>query len=233
MFDRVAEGRERNGKPREERPVEVDEFLEPSEEVGYNEGLPLLDRSYDQYPSRQELLQPDGGEVLESLADHDLVSSISDIASELNTREEVIEKATELHGIEIESTFDITVASEEDTISVPIEGQVEIDHLREPLYDDSRLLYHLYVQCGMGIEEIAESLSAQLERNREVRARDIRQGLVNVGLIDGDRTNYGNGTIRDNDIRLGGAAVDISEDGPNRKFREESRGLTVNANDYA
>ncbi|QRV15462.1 hypothetical protein JMJ58_00740 [Haloterrigena salifodinae] len=231
MFDRIAEARERNGQPREERPEEVDEFFEPTEEVGYKQGLSLLDRSYENYPSRQELLQPGNGDTLDTLSEHELVTSISDVASELNIRDEVIEKAANLHGVDL-STFEITVdTSNEDTITVPLEGDVAIEHLREPLYEDSRLLYHLYVQCGMGVEEIAQTLSDSLDSvNTSVLERDIQQGLIDVGLLEGNRTDDGRGTVEEEDLRLGGTSIEMKE--PESDIRERG-GLTVNASDYA
>ncbi|MFC3477658.1 hypothetical protein [Halobacterium litoreum] len=225
-----AKASNRDGGPREDRPEEVDEFLEPEEAVGFEEGLPLLDRPYEEYPD--DPLTPDAGADVAALAGHELVGSVEDLAAELDTTEGKVRTALHLHDVEeptAGSSFDSV--EREGVIEVPLHGVIDVEHLRTPVYADARLLEHLYIRCGAGISEIKEILEDGMNAGRggdkprwSVTEAEIRSALEDVALISSEDTEGGDSER----LRLGGATHDFSESGDT----SPSSGLTVSTSDF-
>jgi hypothetical protein len=233
MIENIEAARERDGDPREDRPEAVDAALDiKAERVGFENGKPLLDRPYEEYPT--DPLKPSASDALEDVARHERVGDVSDVASELATTTETVRTALELHGIDTPkggATFDRVA---EDELEIPLHGTVNVDHLRTPVYEDARLLQHLYVECGLGVGEMKTLLERQMNRGRAgdqtrwgVGEDDIRGALEDVGLLE----DAGSGRVnpkRAKDIRLGGASMStVDED-----KRGASGGLNVDVSDF-
>lgn len=219
----------RNGAARDERPDEVEDFLADEVEVGFENGLPILDKDYGEYC--ENILSPTAGSDVKEVAEHDLVSSSADVANELNTRTSKAIKALDIHDIEEpkgNNDFDVPAVAQEGVIEVPLMGEVNTDYLRNNIYTDARLLEHLYIRCGMSVAEIKEVLEDGMNEGRDgdksawgVTKANIRNALEDVSLIEPDDTRRG----EDDDIRLGGTTIHNSE-------TSERTGLTVNASDF-
>lgn len=225
---REAKSNGRDGAAREDRPQEVDEWFEPAPEVGFRQGLPLLDAEYGEYPD--DPLKPAAGEDLAALADHELVGSVADLAAELDAPAERVRKALTLHDIEEPTgggSFDVPEVGRKGVIEVPLHGCIDTEHLRSPIYEDARLLEHLYVRCGCSVREIRTILEEGMNRGRDgekapwrVHEGEIRAALEDVALLDAaDETERG--TAEDDDVRLGGTSLDA-------RTEDESPGADVN-----
>ncbi|MDL0125961.1 hypothetical protein PNQ92_11145 [Halobacterium salinarum] len=188
----VANARNRDGEPREDRPKEAEKALETEEvRVGFQNGTPLLERDYTDYPTGEDILQPSASDALEAVATHEMVGTVADIGHELRADESTVETALGLHGVEPPTdgaSFDVV---DGDEINVPLHGTIDTHHFRTPLYEDGRLLEHLYVRCGYGIGEIRQWLKAQMNHGRDpekarwsVTEDEIRDGLEAVGLLE-------------------------------------------------
>ncbi|SDQ43897.1 hypothetical protein [Halopelagius longus] len=224
MFEGITQARKRDGNPSENRPKEVEEAIPPIPELGYNQGLPLVGDDYDDYPQGDSLLQPTAGDKLRELADNELINTEEDLADEIGTNADRIGKAVKLHGIQLpdEGSFDIEVSRE--TISLPFEEDIPLENLREPVFEDARILHHLYVDCGMGTNEIADYLTKELKATLDgpkrvwnVKPAEVRQALIEVGFIDGERSKGTTKTVEEDDLQFGGPTVTIEE--PRRKAR--------------
>jgi len=225
---REAKQNGRDGEPRDDRPEEVDAFLEPEEAVGFGEGLPLLEKGYEDYC--ESVLAPEAHADVWSVARHDMVRSIEDVAAELDTTVDKVDKALTIHDIEEpegSGSFDVPAVEREGVIDVPLCGAVDTAHLRSPIYEDARLLEHMYIRCGLGEAGIQTVLEDGMNAGRDseksrwrVTEQQIRTALEDVALIEDDETNDG----RD-DVRLPSVTHDFSE-------TAGDSGLVVNANDF-
>jgi len=231
----VADARNRDGKPREDRPKEAEKALETEEaRVGFQNGTPLLERDYADYPTGEDILQPSASDALEVVATHELVGTVADIAHELRAKESTVETALGLHGIEPPTdgaSFDVVG---EDEINVPLHGTIETDHLRTPLYEDGRLLEHVYVRCGYGVGEIRQWVEGQMNHGRDpekarwsVTEDEIRDALESVGLLEATEGG-GIDPENDKDIRLGGTTMSNVDE----SNRSSSGGLNVSVSDF-
>lgn len=212
---RDAKHNDRDGEPRDDRPEAVDEFFEPEEAVGFEEGLPLLDKEYEEYA--ESVLSPEAHADVWGVARHDMVTSVEDVASELDTTTDKVAKALTIHDIEKpEGGGSFDSVEQEGYIEVPLCGAVDTTHLRTPIYEDARLLDHLYVQCGLGVSEIQTVLEDGMNAGRaseksrwRVTEQQIRTALEDVALIEAETTD----DRREDDLRLGGTSLDFSETG--------------------
>jgi len=228
---REAKANDRDGGPSNDRPEAVDEFLAPEEAVGFEDGLPLLDKEYSDYCD--SVLAPEAHADVWAVARHSMVTSIEDMAEELDTSKDKVRKALTIHNIEEPEgggSFDVPAVEQEGYVEVPLHGAVETAHLRTPIHTDARLLEHLYVRCGLGVAEIRTVLEDGMNMGREseksryrVTEDEIRIALKDVSLIEGDEAD--GGRLEDNDLRLGGATHDFSD-------TAGDSGLVVNANDF-
>ncbi|MHC3380225.1 hypothetical protein [Haloarcula sp. H-GB5] len=227
---REAKQNDRDGEPRADRPEAVDKFLAPEEAVGFDEGLPLLDKEYADYC--ESVLAPEAHADVWAVSQHGMVTSVEDVAAELDTTVGKVRKALTIHDIEEpkgDGSFDVPAVEQEGYIEVPLCGAVDTTHLRSPLYEDARLLEHLYVRCGLGVAEIKAVLEDGMNTGRSseksryrVTEQQIHAALEDVSLIKAeDETS----DRREDDVKLGGATHDFSE-------TASDRGLVVNANNY-
>jgi len=108
-----------------------------------------------------------------------MVRSAEDMAAELNTTEEQVRKAADLHGLALPNgeEFDITV---ETTRLHALVGDIPEDMVSS---ENPLLSAILYVNKGLSIEEIADVLAE--ETGNTVNEADVRQALIDVGLLDG------------------------------------------------
>jgi len=179
MFDGDAlrEARKRDGSAAQDRPAEVDEVLAPRERVGYKDELPLLDREYSAYPEGDELLRPSQGDTLRTLATHDMVGSVGDMAKELNTTEKRVRKAVDLHGINPDGKdFDVEVSTSR--------LEALVGDIPEGIVTSSNpiTVAILYVDKGLSTDEIAEIMG------EGVREAVVRQTLVDARVLPGETT---------------------------------------------
>lgn len=218
-------------------PEEALEALEPSEErVGFNQGASLVEggdgpTDHSHYPQGEDVLRPSAEDTLEALADHSKVADIEDVADELDTSRDTVAKAMQLHGIEDPDgeTEDAT----EDVIHLPLHGEVDLEHVRTPVWRDARVLEHLAVRCQYGVADIKTVLERERNDGRPgsqprwtVGESDIEDALADIGLMDRDEPE--SATAENEDLRLGGASHDFSESGDS----SPSGGLTVNTADF-
>lgn len=197
---KARECRERDGPPAEDRADRVDESLLVQERLGFNNGLPLVHNEdlqiplgepyhseYDHYIKNDDLLLPDAHDFLQELADHELVGSIEDISDELNTDRGTVEKAVELHDIEVtESTTEASTSN--DGLVFPNGEEWPCELLETPVWEDSRVLCQLLATDGMGIGEATKYLERQLGEN-SIDESEVRQAAVDSGLLDGERSS--------------------------------------------
>lgn len=189
--------RQRGGDAAENRPKAVDDALEPSEELGRGNGLPLVGDSYDDYPSVHELTLPTSREFVESLVEAEQVTSLRDAVKELcgdansPTGEQyrrALTKAFELFDVDTDEhlsggSFDIPNPDDSDeldlfTVSVPRD-------IPNPA-ENPLVVGHLYAVAGLSVSEIAKYLGDEL--GEAVYGRTVRQTLVDVGLLEGQTT---------------------------------------------
>ena len=195
MFDHNAleAARDRLPNPADERPAEVDDALETGERIGFEEGEPLANVGYDEYPD--DVLKPDAGDVLRSVTDHDKVSDPEDVADELHTSVSRVEKGAEHHAVELPSGGSFEVETATGTIDAPLaDAPVHLDDLTTPPHDDHRLIHHLTVACGMGVTEVVTFLERAVNDARGSDTRytitegDVKDTLREINLIDGATT---------------------------------------------
>lgn len=177
----LQEARDRNGAKDPSRDDEIDEILAPKEKVGFQVEEPLLNCSYSSYPRHDELLRPDAHDALQALAEHDLVTDVEDISSELGTDEDTVEKALNLHSIEAPEGFEIEVNQDRLTA---ILGDIP-DDMRSA--NNPIVVSALYLK-GLSLSEIADVLQESTDA-RTVRERDTRQVLIDCGILDGESSS--------------------------------------------
>lgn len=219
-------------------PEAAREALEPTEErVGFGTGASLVDGGEDStdhghYPTGEDLLRPTARDTLAAVADHEKVADIEDVADELDTSRDTVERALRLHGVD-EPQGGATEDTTEDTVTLPLHGEVDLEHVRTPVWRDARVLEHLAVRCGFGVEDIKTVLERERNDGRpaskprwSVRTADIEDALADIGLMDRDEPE--SATAENEDLRLGGASHDFSESGDS----SPSGGLTVSTSDF-
>lgn len=175
---------ERKGAAAEDRPSEVEEILEPRERLGYQVEKPILDCDYSEYPRGDDILRPEAGRALRTLADHPLVSGVEDIGDELATDVETVRKAADLHGIDLadETDFDVDVNMSRLHALLGAEWP---DGLVRP--DNPVTVATLYVEYGLSVGEIADILEEVMDR--PVPERMVRQTLTDARLLEGRTTD--------------------------------------------
>lgn len=183
MFDGsdLQQARARGGNAAQDRPDEVDEILSPKEKVGWKEELPLLNCNYSDYPDTDELLRPAEGSTLESLVEHDKVRSADDIASELNEDIETVEKAAQLHGVDLPNEE----PHEEESRLSELLGSDIPGAMVSP--NNPIVVSILYVTYGLSTEEIADLFTEN--GSNSILERTIRQTLIDAAVIRGETTD--------------------------------------------
>jgi len=225
----VEAARERGGAADPERPDSIGDTLN-KDKLGYGEGEPLVGESYESYPSRAELSNPDRGEFLQELLSHPLVDGLDTAVEELTGAGDTatlrkwlstVEAATEAHSLDV----DTLLANGEDqggedtlTSLLGYEPPTDVVHRDNPV-----LIADLYT-LGLSVSEIADTLTPRVEGS--VSEGHVRDTLKTVGLLEGRTREEQAEAFEDKDSRIGGTTLDFSEGG-------DSNGLTVNAEDFA
>ncbi|WP_277539974.1 hypothetical protein [Haloarcula laminariae] len=190
-------------------PDYVADALAADRRVGWQDGLPLVPAEgspaddmelgddvshlYQHYPRGSDLLLPDSGTFLEKLAEADEVGGVSDISDELNTDEQTVRKALDLHQIDTPSAAD-DGADDDGRLKLPSGETVPFD----PLHP---LVVAQLLSDGLSFEESARYLSR--EADEPIEADDIR--AVSDGL-DGDDDSKRHRPRRDVEVAEGGYA---------------------------
>lgn len=194
-----------------DRSEEVEEVMSAQEEIGYEEGLPLADCEYEDYPSGDELLRPGAKEVISALVDHELIASTEDLSRELDAREEHVTKALGLFGLEEPSGFEVEVDSSRlDALM----GNIP-DRLVAP--DNALVVATLYVEKGLSVSEVRDVLDEATNDNTAVTEKTVKQTLVDARVIDGLTSEQ-----REQRWKESRGEVNRASDG----------GMTINTEDY-
>jgi hypothetical protein len=182
------------------------------------------------HPTGEDILKPSSRDTLVRVAEHATVSDLDDVADVLSADRNIVERAFDIHEIEKPEGEDTDYS--EDVVSLPLHGEVNLENVRDPVYTDGRLLEHLVVQCGYGVEDIRTVLEQEMNQGRpseksrwRVRTQAIEAALQDIGLMERDETEPS--TEENEDIRLGGATHDFSE-----TENSSSGGLTINTRDF-
>lgn len=196
----LVEARERDGEATDDRPEYVEEALTPDKRVGYRDGLPLVEPPegletsdmrlgddvgalYEHYRRGESLLLPEAGNFLRRLFESEHVESVADAAEELNTERETVEKATNLHGIDVPTEG----GAEEDTetieeLELPSSERIPLALLSDPPHRDKLVLAQL-LSVGFSMEESAQYLSK--ETGERVTSSDVRTACQEHNLLSG------------------------------------------------
>lgn len=196
----LLEARERDGEGADDRPEYVEEALTPDKRVGYRDGLPLVEPPegletndtrlgddvgplYEHYRRGDDLLLPEAGGFLRRLFKSEHVESIADVAEELNTERETVEKAANLHGIDVPTEGDADDGTETvEELELPSGERVPLALLSDPTHRDKLVLAQL-LSVGMSVEEIARYLSKELDDR--VTPAEVREAAQDASLLSG------------------------------------------------
>lgn len=224
----VEQCRDRGGDAAEDRDESLEDAL-TQPQLGFRDGQPLAADSYGQYPERTDLARPEYGDFLERLLGHDMVGDAGDAVAELTGANDrgaltdwvrTVEAAAEAHGLDTDSLFE--GGGQEG--GSPLTAVVGYEPPADMVESDNPLLIAELYASGLSVEEIADTLSQEVDGS--VTPAAVRDSLKDVGLIEGKTRAETMSDFEDNGARLGGASMETVESG-------DSRGITVNANDYA
>lgn len=203
----VEAARARLPEPATDRPDDVKEALAEREVVGRNCEKPLAG-DYGRYPEDPtDILSPEYGDVLREVCQHDAAETPADVSKELGVSEDLVEKAMDLHGMELPHD-DGDDGGGERTLTLPLEGDIPLDYVRDPPHEDARVLHHLVVECGMGVEGVVTFLSRQVNEGRpEDQPRyhpspaEVENALRRHNLMEGT-TDTNRGTAREERLEV-------------------------------
>lgn len=197
---KILEARARNGAAAEERPSYVSDALSPDIRLGFRQGRPIVEPpsgrddsltlgdsdNYSHYIRRDELLKPQAGAFLSELFNSDLIESVEAAAEELQTDEETVRKAANLHGIDIpEPPADGAGDSKQlKELQLPSGESIPIAVLENPPWKDKLVLTQLLATDGLSTAEAARYLSRELDSNPT--EADIRRAAENCQLLSDD-----------------------------------------------
>jgi len=177
----VQKCRQRAGSAANDRADRINEALN-REALGHGNGEPLAADSYDDYPTQEELSNPNAADVLETLATHDLIGGVDDLVSELTGVSDnlllskwikSVEKALDLFSI------DITEAAEQEDLLPAVLGYEPANVLVENAAP--MLVAELYI-LGLRTSEIEDVFE---NADTHVSESDVRDSLKTVGLLAG------------------------------------------------
>lgn len=169
----------RDGNAADNRPDSVDDVMSERETVGFEEEEPLLDKEYQNYHKNDSLLLPRAGEDLVTLASHELISDVNDMASELGSREDKVETALSVHGIDPPDGRDVRDTERLHALVADVPE-------RFITTESPVLVAHLYVSLGLSVEEIAEVLSKTMDDHKTVAQNTVTQCLVDAQVLPGE-----------------------------------------------
>ncbi|CAM2757068.1 hypothetical protein [Halobacterium salinarum] len=230
--DTVEEARDRGGDADADRPEAISEALEGAE-LGYGVGEPLVGDAYADYPSREQLSNPDRGEFLRDLLAHPQVDGLDSAVEELTGANDTatlgdwlgtLEAAADAHGLDVDT---LTAKGEDEREQGGGDRLTSLLGYRPPedmvRPDNPVLVAELYL-LGLSVEEVADTLTKEVEG--DVRPAHVRDTLKTVGLLEGRTREEQQEAFAEKDGRIGGTTFDRSEG-------SDSDGLTVNAEDFA
>jgi hypothetical protein len=229
-----AEARDRGGAPKEDRPAEVDNALEPSPELGRNNGLPLVGDSYDDYPSVNRLTLPQSRDFVIDLVEHDRVTSLRDAVEELcgdansptgQQYRRALTKALDLFDVDRDEhlsggSFDVPDMDDDDSDELDLFTKSVPRDIPNPA-ENPLVVGHLYAVAGLSVSEITAYLSDELDG--AVYNQTVRQALIDVGLLGGQTT-----TEREQARRRTGVSVQPSVERPSPERDESGRHPATN-----
>ena len=214
--DVINDARQRDGGIDEGRDEEITELLD-TDQLGYGNSDPLEADSYDEYPTLNDLSNPQQRPFLVDLLSNDNVNSIDDAINEILgansgtiVREwrSAVEQAIDVFDINADDLLE--QGSNEDNSVDKLTEIVGYD-LAEELRDGGNplLLSVLYVEYGLSTDEISELLDTD--------EPTVRDKLTAVGLIGGKTRQQQRQAFEDNGGRLshndsdGGVTIDVSK----------------------
>jgi len=178
MFD-FKKARRRDGEADSDRDDWIDETVE-IQRLGYNNGDPLADRPYSEYPEQpSDLTTPNARQFVATLFEHPKVGSIRDAIEETTPAtggdmivrdwRNAFERASELFGLEVTETED----TEDDRLD-----ELVGDTFPEDTVDPSNPLVvgYLYAERGLSTDEVADVFGG-------CSGGQVRSVLEGVGLV--------------------------------------------------
>lgn len=190
----LTEAKARDGEAAEERPAYVDEALEQSRQIGWQNGLPLVEPEeyetpqlgednrelYSHYVGGSDLYRPDAGSFLATLFEQPEIDSVDDAAKELgpSTEKAELRKAAKLHGLEIPSGSEESAEQREDEGGIRLPSGETVPF--GPLHP---LVVAQLLSDGLSVEESARYLSAETGGN--YTPSDVREAAQDANLLSG------------------------------------------------
>lgn len=174
-----AEGRQRDGAPADERPEDVDEYLDD------------LGTKPVEYDGPSDLWSADAYDALAELCDHPATADVEDVASavpDASTSE--VRRLLRIHGLSVSESH----SEPKETVTLPPRIELDPSHFPSPLRESDRLMEYLYLDAGLGTSEIAEVLThvrGELHPDAAPAAHEVAEGaardaLEDAGLVAGD-----------------------------------------------
>ena len=214
--DVINDARRRDGGIDEGRDNDINELLD-TDQLGYGKGQPLEADSYDEYPTLNDLSNPQQRPFIVDLLSNDNVNTIDDVVNEILgansgtiVREwrSAVEQAIDVFNINADEL--LQQGNNEDNSVDKLTEIVGYD-LAEELRDGGNplLLSVLYVEHGLSTNEISELLDTD--------EPTVRDKLTAVGLIGGKTRQQQRQAFEDNGGRLshndsdGGVTIDVSK----------------------
>ena len=199
--DVINDARRRDGGIDEGRDNDINELLD-TDQLGYGKGQPLEADSYDEYPTLNDLSNPQQRPFIVDLLSNDNVNTIDDVVNEILgansgtiVREwrSAVEQAIDVFDINADEL--LQQGSNEDNSVDKLTEIVGYD-LAEELRDGGNplLLSVLYVEYGLSTDEISELLDTD--------EPTVRDKLTAVGLIGGKTRQQQRQAFEDNGGRL-------------------------------
>lgn len=188
-----------DGSTMDDRSDRVAALLDMPVKAGHGNGRPLVppedgrpeatitddpSELYGHYPS--DPLRPSAGDFLHKLAER--AGGVSEMADELNCREDRLRRALDIHGIEPPSDGDGGDDDETDISTVELTSgeQYPVALSGGDVHEDKLLLAAL-ASAGLSLHEIAAYLSEQTQT--DVSASEVRAAAREVGLLPSDEAD--------------------------------------------
>lgn len=176
--DAIADARARDGDRAEDRPESVNQYLADI-------GEPEVD-----YQGSDNIFSPEAGEALAEAVEQ--AEDLDQLASAVGESPSRVKKSLRLHQLDAPNA---DAREERDRFQFPQGKSIHKNYVRAPVWEDSRVLEYLYVECGLGVGELVEVLSTERKTVLDappdsVSAHDVRGGLEAVGLIRAEEREH-------------------------------------------
>jgi len=224
--------RDRDGRPKEERASRIDDALSRPK-LGHRNGEAIVDGyEYEQYPSRDELSQPQWKGFLRDLFAHYLVGSYEDAANELtgvtgshfSKYVDALRTASDLFGLDANALFNAGDAPDADRLTEILDAKPADAVISA---DNPTLCGQMYA-LGMGIAGINEILSDYVDHITEEIVRDcLKRCALIRGEVEANVDRSKSMSMEDYDTRLGGTTITTDETGDIKRKAKESSNITV------